>query len=102
MSEADIISLEFLARQQAQLLEEMRGLRQETREIRKAFTGISEHFSRQERRIGDLRDDVEGMIKLELGGSIANFETRVETYIDRRLGETDLKLDAILSALKAN
>jgi predicted nucleic acid-binding Zn-ribbon protein len=102
MSHVDSISLDCIARQQSQLLDELRLLRQESRDIRKAFTGISEHFSRQERRIGDLRDDLEGMIKLELGGAVANLETRLEIYLDRRLGEIDQKLDAIIQAVKSD
>ncbi|WP_108395632.1 hypothetical protein [Devosia submarina] len=102
MSHVDSISLDFIARQQSQLLDELRLLRQESRDIRKAFTGISEHFSRQERRIGDLRDDLEGMIKLELGGAVANLETRLEIYLDRRMGEIDQKLDAIIQAVKSD
>ncbi len=114
MTPSDTISIEFLARQQAQLLEEVRAARAESREVRRTFSVISDHFSRQERRIAELRDDVETMVKLEIGGAIANLETRLETYVegrigtlearldglDGRLGQLDGKLDAILAALR--
>ncbi|WEJ57711.1 hypothetical protein [Devosia sp. FJ2-5-3] len=109
----ETVTLEFLSRQQAQLLDELRAVRIESREIRRSFTLISEHFSRQEHRIVELRDDLETLVKLELGGAIANLETRLETalegrldgYVSRldgvelRLERLDEKLDAILAAV---
>jgi predicted negative regulator of RcsB-dependent stress response len=104
----DTISLDFLARQQEQILEELRGVRAENRDIRRTFTLISEHFSRQERRLGELRDDLETMIKLELGGAIANLETRLEQRsdssllpIEARLGAVESRLDGLDTQLKA-
>ena len=71
MMPPDTVRLDFLAHQQAQLLEELKGARAESREVRRSFSLISEHFSRQERRFGELREDLETMIKLEIGGAIA-------------------------------
>jgi hypothetical protein len=107
------ISLNFLARQQEQILEELRGVRAENRDIRRTFTLLSEHFSRQERRLGELRDDPETMIKLELGGSMANLESRLENHlastllpvegriesVENKLGTIDDKVTAILTAV---
>ena len=90
----DTISLEFLARQQSQLLDEVRAGRADNREIRLTFTLISEHFSRQERRLSELRDDFETMIKLEIGGAIVNLETRLEIEFDKRLGAVEARFDA--------
>lgn len=102
----ETVTLEFLSRQQAQLLEELRAVRIESREIRRSFTLISEHFSRQEHRIVELRDDLETLVKLELGGAIANLETRLETALEGRLDgvgfrleRLDEKLDAIMAAV---
>jgi len=110
MAFGDTISLEFLARQQVVLLDEMKNfrdemteMRREMRMIRQSFIGISEHFSRQERRVSELRDDVQTMIRMEVGGSIANLETRMEVYIDgldQKVSGLDTKLDAILSAVR--
>ena len=99
MSYGETVNLEFLSRQQAQLLEEVRGLRQESRDVRKSFVGVSEHFSRQERRLTDLREDLESIIKLELGGAVANLETRIENYLERRLDEHNKHIDAALGNL---
>ncbi|MBU4531388.1 MAG: hypothetical protein KUA43_14595 [Hoeflea sp.] len=38
---------------------------------------------RIERRQGELRDDVELMVKMELGGSLANIQTSIETYLSK-------------------
>lgn len=98
---SDTISLEFLARQQSQLLDEVRAGRADNREIRRTFTLISEHFSRQERRLGELRDDFETMIKLEIGGAIVNLETRLEIEFDKRLGAVEARFDAVDGRLGA-
>ncbi|WP_375452755.1 hypothetical protein [uncultured Devosia sp.] len=110
MSYGETVNLEFLGRQQTQLLDEIRALRQESRDIRKSFVGVSEHFSRQERRLGDFREDLESIVKVELGGAMANLETRLENYIEHRLDEhtqrfeaasagLDRKLDSVLALL---
>jgi hypothetical protein len=33
------------------------------------------------------REDLELMLKTELLGSLAHFQTRIENYVDRHLGE---------------
>lgn len=85
----DTVSIDFLARQQGLLLDELRAVRSENREMRRVFTLISEHFSRQERRIAELRDDFETMLKLEVGGAVVNLETRLEIYIDQRFAKLE-------------
>ena len=108
MAIGDTISLEFLARQQVVLLDEMKGFRDEMkemrrdmREIRQGFIGISELYTRQERRVTDLRDDVQTMIKMEIGGAIANLETRLEIYIDDRIGSVETRLGSVETRLSA-
>ena len=100
MAFGETVDLEFLGRQQTQLLEEIRLLRQDSRDIRKSFVGVSEHFSRQGRRLSDWREDLESMVKVELGGSIANLETRMENYLERRLDEHGQKLNVALTAIE--
>lgn len=95
MMPPDTVSLDFLARQYAQLLEEVRASRAENREVRRTFTLISEHFSRQERRFNELRDDVETMIKIEVGGAIANLETRLGNEFEARIGKLELRLTSV-------
>lgn len=84
------ISLEFLSRQQQQLLSELSSLRQESRQVRAAFSTIADYVSRLnkriddlERRLIDMREETEAIIKLEIGGSIANLETRLSEHSDR-------------------
>lgn len=93
---AETVDLTFLVQQQKLLLQELQALRQETRQVRAAFSNISEHFTRQERRLTDLREDVETMIKLEIGGAIANLETRFET----NLAEQTNRLEAAIRRLE--
>ena len=87
----DAISLDLLGRQQEAILkelalirEELKSNRHDNRGIRQAFTGISEHFSRQERRLGELKYDLETMIKLEIGGANANSATGIENRLDKQ------------------
>ena len=95
MMPPDTVTLDFLSRQQAQLLEEIKGARAENREVRRTFTLISEHFSRQERRFTELRDDFESMIKLEVGGAIVNLETRLGNDFEARLGAVERRIVAV-------
>ncbi|MGV8853737.1 MAG: hypothetical protein ACOH2L_03760 [Devosia sp.] len=95
MMPPDTVSLDFLSRQQAQLLEEIKGARAENREVRRTFTLISEHFARQERRFNELRDDFESMIKLEVGGAIVNLETRLGNEFEARLGAVERRIVAV-------
>ena len=95
MAIGDNVSLEFLGRQQVVLLDEMKEMRREMRIIRQSFISISEHFSRQERRIGELRDDFQTMLRMEIGGAIANLETRLENYVDDRFGAFDTRVAGV-------
>ena len=95
MMPPDAISLDFISRQYAQLLEEVKAARAENRELRRTFTLISEYFSRQERRFTELRDDVETMIKIEVGGAIANLETRLGNEFEARIGKLEHRLSSV-------
>ena len=106
------VDLEFIQRQQHKLLQEMALVRQEAqaaragaRQVGGGFVSIGEQLGRLDRRIGGLREDFETMLKLELGGTIANlgtrFELRAETMesrvggVGQRHGDIDRRLDGI-------
>lgn len=85
------LDLTFLTRQQEKILSELNAIRQESRQVRTGFSTVSEYLSRLnkrlddlERRIIDMREDTEAMIKLEIGGAVANLETRLEQRVDEQ------------------
>jgi septal ring factor EnvC (AmiA/AmiB activator) len=101
----DSIDLTFLGRQQEKILSELNSLRQESRQVRAGFTTVSDYMSRLnkriddlERRIIDMREDTEAMIKLELGGAIANLETRLDERSDQQFDRFYQLLDERLPA----
>ena len=73
------------------LLREIRAdqhaMRAELREHSRLLVALSENGRRIERRLEELRDDLELMLKAELMGRLAHFETRIEQMIEQRLGE---------------
>jgi hypothetical protein len=78
----EAVSLELLARLSQQTLQETRALRKEVSDIRSLGLQTIEYARRIERRIDeverrvrDQRDDLELMIKAELGGGLANMQT---------------------------
>ena len=95
MMPPDASSLDFISRQYTQLLEEVKAGRAENREVRRTFTLISDYFPRQERRFIELRDDVETMIKIEVGGAIANLETRLGNEFEARIGKLEVRLGSV-------
>ena len=101
----DSIDLTFLGRQQEKILAELNSLRQEGRQVRAGFTTVSDYMSRLnkriddlERRIIDMREDTEAMIKLEIGGAVANLETRLEERADQHFDRLYQLLDDRLPA----
>jgi Mg2+ and Co2+ transporter CorA len=79
----EAISLDFLAKQSKIQMDELRLLRKEVAEMMRLVTGTYELTRRVERRETELRDDVELMIKMELGGSLANIQTSIESSLSR-------------------
>ena len=88
------ISLELFNLRFEQLNEMHREMRQEMREMRRDFHGMQKSLltvSRQvvnlDRRLSDVKEELEGTIKMELGGAFAHMETRLEHFIGRRIGD---------------
>jgi hypothetical protein len=55
--------------------------------VRKLHLYTERRFLDLEERLRAHRDDLELMLKAELLGSLTNFQTRIENYVDRRLGD---------------
>ncbi|HEV7254406.1 MAG TPA: hypothetical protein VGN97_15080 [Mesorhizobium sp.] len=83
MPDSTTVDLSFLAKQVQSLIEESRGLRQDVREVRTLTLPTLEYLRRVERRQTELRDDLETIIKIELGGASANLQTGIEASIGR-------------------
>ncbi|HEV7251255.1 MAG TPA: hypothetical protein VGN93_30135 [Shinella sp.] len=80
---SETLSLDYLARQAKSNMDEMRLVRKDLAEMMRLLTASYELTRRSERRQVELRDDLELMIKMELGGSMANIQTSIENSLAR-------------------
>jgi hypothetical protein len=74
------------------LFDILKEIGKEVRDVRTLLLQTVDHTRRIERRVAEQRDDLELVIKSELMGALGNFETRVETRLDRiekQIGVTD-------------
>lgn len=79
----ETISLEYLARQAKSNMDELRLLRKDVADMMRLLNATYELTRRQERRHSELRDDLELMVKMELGGAMANVQTSIEASLGR-------------------
>jgi hypothetical protein len=75
------VDLEFLARQTQKTLDETRTLKKEVADIRTLTLQTIEYGRRVERRLSEMRDDLELIIKTEFGGGFAHMQTTLENSI---------------------
>jgi hypothetical protein len=75
-------SLDLILKLQTQTLVELRQSRAEQRDLRDLLLKTIDFTRRIERRVEELRDDLELMIKAEIGGRLAHVETRLEQHVD--------------------
>ena len=76
--------LEVLKDIQKQLAEQRTLLLQSIERSRRLEQHMDTQLIAINQRLSGLKDDVELMLKAELMGSLANFETRIEHLIERR------------------
>lgn len=79
----EAVSLDFLAKQAKIQMDELRLLRKEVMDMMRLLNATYELTRRVERRETELRDDIELMVKMELGGSLANIQTSIENSLSR-------------------
>lgn len=79
----DNISLEFLAKQSKLQIDEIRLMRKDLGDMMRLLNATYDLTRRVERRETELRDDIELMVKMELGGSLANIQTAIESSLSR-------------------
>lgn len=96
----ETINLDFLAKQAKLNMDEMRLLRKDVGEVMRLLNATYELTRRVERRQGELRDDIELMVKIELGGSLANIETKIEHSLSR-VEETVMDIAHRVEALES-
>lgn len=91
---SDAISLELFNRRFEQLNEMHRELRRDLRlmadsmaQLSRMIQNLDRRISGIEQRLTDVKDGLEGTIRMEIGGAVAHLETRLEQHIDRRLDE---------------
>ncbi|GBQ52275.1 hypothetical protein ACM0P6_02785 [Komagataeibacter sucrofermentans] len=72
------------------ILEQLRLIRKEIADLRTVTLANADRSRRLERRLEEMRDDIELMMKAELMGRLGHFETQVEARLDAmsdRIGE---------------
>ncbi|UVC08797.1 hypothetical protein IHQ71_27350 [Rhizobium sp. TH2] len=79
----ETVSLDFLAKQAKSNMDEMRLVRKDVADMMRLVNASYELTRRIERRQGELRDDIELMMKMELGGSLANIQTSIEASLSK-------------------
>lgn len=80
---ANQVSLDFIAKQAKLNMDELRHIRKDMADMMRLVTATYELTRRVERRQSELRDDIELVVKMELGGSLANIQTSIENSLSR-------------------
>jgi hypothetical protein len=86
---AEEVTLDFIAKQLERVLDEQSAMREaiehaidEQAAMRNELRRLSENQMMTARSIQGLRDDLELMIRTEIGGLFAHLETRLERRLD--------------------
>ena len=93
------IDLRFLAEQVQTLIGESRRVGKEVADLRTLTLQQVDYTRRVERRVSEMRDDLEIMIKMEFGGAFAHFQTVVENSLARIEGNVG-QLDGRVAVLE--
>lgn len=72
------VSLDFLSRKFDQLIDQQRQLRDDMRQVLENQVLAQRTVTNLDRRLSDVKDELELTIKMEIGGRLANAETRIE------------------------
>jgi hypothetical protein len=73
--------------QRTLLLQTVDAVRRLQHYMEEKFLNVEDRFLDMERRMKTHKDDLELMLKSELLGSLTHFQTKIETYVEQRLGE---------------
>lgn len=82
MSDQNNVTLDFLGRILSEIQADQRQQRTDLSDIRSLVLAQIEYSRRVERRLSEVRDDLEMMFKSEIMGRFSNFELRLERRVD--------------------
>jgi len=85
MSDQNNVTLDFLGRVLSEIQADQRQQRTDLSDIRSLVLAQIEYSRRVERRLSEVRDDLEMMFKSEIMGRFSNFEMRLERRVDELL-----------------
>ncbi len=89
--DATNIDLTFLAKQNEKILSELATMRREMSDVRTLCIGTTEYSRRLDRRLTEVKDDLELILKVEISGAFM----RLETKLDHRLSAIEDRLAAL-------
>ena len=69
-------------REVTEMRREQATVRRENGEMRTLLLLLSDQGRRAERKLGEIRDEIELMVKSELMGRLGHFETQIEARLD--------------------
>lgn len=96
--------LELIGRLVETLLTEVREMRREHHDMLRLLNHHTDRFDRTDRRFTEVKDDLEAMIRAELMGRLAHFETRqeqkTETYVEDLVRELARRVEALETSAK--
>lgn len=84
---SDAISLELLSRQIDKVLERGRKSDDQHMQVLEALSLVQKTVVNLDRRLSDVKEELELTIKMEIGGRLANSERKLEERIDSRMEE---------------
>jgi predicted nucleic acid-binding Zn-ribbon protein len=85
------VSLEMLQSLMRQMLDEQKAARKEAADVRGLVLALTDQVRRLDRRVGEVRDDIEVMLRAEIMGRLGNAERDAEA----RIGELEARIAAI-------
>lgn len=93
----DNVDLGFIARLLQKNNDEFRGLRKEVADVRRLCVQTYDYMRRGDRHHSELRDDLELMLKMEIGGAM----THLHTILDGTLSRIEEKIDGLSGRVSA-
>jgi predicted nucleic acid-binding Zn-ribbon protein len=85
------VSLEMLQSLMRQMLDEQKAARKEAADVRGLVLALTDQVRRLDRRVGEVRDDIEVMLRAEIMGRLGNAERDAEA----RISELEARIAAI-------
>jgi hypothetical protein len=78
MSTTDNVSLEFLGHEIRRMQEQLAVISRDHNRLLESHVQLMRVIQNLDRRLYDVKEELEGTIKIELGGAMANLETRLD------------------------